>query len=123
MAKIHPSQGYLSHGDRLTFGDDVSTKIRTVAINVAGLRISLRTDRDETYLRTLADEINAYVDKLRQASPGAGLPQLMALISVQLLDRAKASESAISEGDARLHAHANRLTAILEAFDSGDLQG
>lgn len=123
MAKFNPLQEKLSHGDRLAFDDGVDVKMRTVTLTVAGLTISLRTDRDETYLRTLADEINACVGDLRQASPRAGLPQLMALMLIQFLDRAKTSESAVLEGDARLHTHAERLSAILEAFDAGDLQG
>ena len=41
--------------------------VRSVTLNVAGQRITVRTDQDADYLNSLANDVNGIVDALRQA--------------------------------------------------------
>lgn len=93
--------------------------LRSVPLMVAGQRIVIRTDQSEAYLFALANEINALLERLRQASPTSGLPALMALASIQLLDRALNAEHDVEEGNLKIERHIERLSGILRNLDNG----
>ena len=84
--------------------------VRSVTLNVAGQRITVRTDQDADYLNSLANDVNGIVDALRQAAPGAGLPQLMALTAMQLADRAVSAEAALQQENLKVEKHIDRLS-------------
>ena len=92
--------------------------VRSVTLNVAGQRITVRTDHDADYLNSLANDVNGIVDALRQAAPGAGLPQLMALTAMQLADRAVSAEAALQQENLKVEKHIDRLSDILRTLDS-----
>ena len=92
--------------------------VRSVTLNVAGQRITVRTDQDADYLNSLANDVNGIVDALRQAAPGAGLPQLMALTAMQLADRAVSAEAALQQENLKVEKHIDRLSDILRTLDS-----
>ena len=92
--------------------------VRSVTLNVAGQRITVRTDQDADYLNSLANDVNGIVDVLRQAAPGAGLPQLMALTAMQLADRAVSAEAALQQENLKVEKHMDRLSGILRTLDS-----
>ena len=92
--------------------------VRSVTLNVAGQRITVRTDQDADYLNSLANDVNGIVDALRQAAPGAGLPQLMALAAMQLADRAVSAEAALQQENLKVEKHIDRLSDILRTLDS-----
>ena len=92
--------------------------VRTVHLQVAGQKVSIRTDQNPDYLNALAAEVNSLLESLRQASPGAGLPVLMALAAVQLADRAVTAERAVEQENFKVERHIERLTSILNALDN-----
>ena len=92
--------------------------VRSVTLNVAGQRITVRTDQDADYLNSLANDVNGIVDALRHAAPGAGLPQLMALTAMQLADRAVSAEAALQQENLKVEKHIDRLSDILRTLDS-----
>ncbi len=96
--------------------------IRTVTLLVGGQRISIRTDQNPDYLNGLAAEVNALVESLRQASPGSGMPVLMALAAVQLADRAISAEQAVERENLKVERHIERLSGILRSLEAADLQ-
>lgn len=96
--------------------------VRTVTLLVGGQRISIRTDQNPDYLNGLAAEVNALVESLRQASPGSGMPVLMALAAVQLADRAISAEQAVERENLKVERHIERLSGILRSLEAADLQ-
>ena len=95
--------------------------VRSVVLMVAGQRIVIRSDQSEGYLHALADEINALIESLRQASPASGLPALMALASMQLLDRAICAEQALDQENLKVERHIARLGDILRNLDNAGM--
>jgi cell division protein ZapA (FtsZ GTPase activity inhibitor) len=89
-----------------------------VTLKVAGQVITLRTDQSEAYMHSLADEVNALLDGLRSAAPGTGLPQLMALATLQLADRAVCAEQAVQQSNLKIEHHIERLNNILNSLDA-----
>ena len=71
-------------------------------------------------MAALAAEVNALIDDLRRNSPGAGLPVLMALASIQLADRALCAEQAVQRENLKVERHIERLSGILKNLESGD---
>ena len=111
-----PSQGVT------TCTSSASGVIRSVSLNVAGQRITIRTDQDEEYLSALATEVNALVDTLKQGAPQAGLPQIMALAAIQLADRAISAENTVARENLKVERHIERLSGILRTLEDGSLQ-
>ena len=92
--------------------------LRSVPITVAGQHISIRTDQSEEYLNALAVEVNALIESIRQASPGTGLPVIMALAFIQLADRAVSAEAAVQRQEMKVERHIERLNGILKTLES-----
>lgn len=99
-----------------------SGTIRSVPLNIAGQRISIRTDQSETYLNALASEVNGLIDSLRQAAPQAGMPQIMALAAIQLADRAVSAEAAAARENLKVERHIERLSGILKSLENNTYQ-
>ena len=105
-----------------TVSSESTGTIRSIPLNVAGQRISIRTDQSETYLNALANEVNALVENLRQCAPQAGMPQLMALAAIQLADRAVSAEAAAARENLKVERHIERLSGILRTLEDGQFQ-
>ena len=99
-----------------------SGTIRSVPLNIAGQRISIRTDQSETYINALACEVNGLIDALRQAAPQAGMPQIMALAAIQLADRAVSAEAAAERENLKVERHIERLSGILKSLENNTYQ-
>ena len=99
-----------------------SGTIRSVPLNIAGQRISIRTDQSETYINALASEVNGLIDSLRQAAPQAGMPQIMALAAIQLADRAVSAEAAAARENLKVERHIERLSGILKSLENNTYQ-
>ncbi|MBQ9817597.1 MAG: cell division protein ZapA [Proteobacteria bacterium] len=96
--------------------------IRSVSLLVGGQRIVIRTDQNPEYLQALANEVNELVESLQQASPGTGMPTIMALASIQLADRAFAAEQAVERENIKIERHIERLNCILKNLESDGTQ-
>lgn len=96
--------------------------IRSVTLLIAGQRITIRTDQSEERLNLLAGEVNALMDSLRQDAPSATQPQLMALVALQLADRAVCAEQAVQQENLKIERHIERLSGILRSLDDADMQ-
>ena len=105
-----------------TIAAESSGTVRSVSLNVAGQRISIRTDQNESYLNALAGEVNALIESLRQSAPGAGMPQLMSLAMIMLADRACSAEKAAMHESDKVERHIERLNGIIQALENGSLQ-
>lgn len=110
--------GASAHKQVSTITNTGNSTVRTVHLQVAGQRVSIRTDQDPDYLHYLAAEVNTLLESLRQASPGTGMPVLMALAAVQLADRAVAAEKTVVQENIKLERHIERLNSILNALDN-----
>lgn len=118
MASSYSQNAGVRQNHHVTTAPPVSSgTVRSVTLKVAGQVITLRTDQSEDYLNRLADEVNGMLDGLRSVSPGAGLPQLMALAALQLADRAVCAEQAVQEGNLKIERHIERLNGILRNLD------
>ena len=115
-------RGNTQHAGVATVSSSSTGTIRSVPLNIAGQRISIRTDQSDTYLNALAAEVNALVDSLRQAAPQAGMPQIMALAAIQLADRAVSAEAAAARENLKVERHIERLSGILRTLENGNYQ-
>jgi cell division protein ZapA (FtsZ GTPase activity inhibitor) len=89
---------------------------------VGGQRIVLRSDRDEAYLMALALEVNACIESVRRSSPTTGLPQVMALVAMQLAERALTAEQTERLRYRAVEQTTQRLESLLgELDDHGEL--
>lgn len=94
--------------------------LHSVTLNVAGQRFTIRTDQDPEYLAGLAEDVTQIVNALRQSAPGCGLPKLMALVAIQLADRACVAEQALEKESLKIEKHIERLSGILNSLDQTD---
>jgi len=111
-----------SQKDGVVTLDTPQENVQSVAIAVAGQRIVVRTDRSEAYLMSLAQEVNACVESIRRSAPSAGLPQIMALVAMQLAERARVAEQSDQMHCRAIEQHAQRLSDLLADFDDGSFQ-
>lgn len=65
---------------------DVMTAKRSVMLEVAGHRLGLKTDRDDSFLDNLAGYVSDQVRELRQAAPRAPMDKVCLLVALQIAD-------------------------------------
>lgn len=94
--------------------------VQTVALNVAGVNLTIRTTQSLEYLKGLVSQVNALVNSLRQSAPNSAIPQLMAMALIQIADRASEAESALERSNRKVETHIERLTKILGALDNSE---
>lgn len=60
--------------------------LRSHAIEIAGQKVSLRSDAAETHVKRLADLVNARVRSVREGSQNVPANAALALVAIQLAD-------------------------------------
>lgn len=56
------------------------------SIEIAGQKVTLRTDAADTYVRRLAELVNSRFRAARDGTPTASIQNVLALVSIQLAD-------------------------------------
>lgn len=59
---------------------------KSVAVNIAGQRYVVRSDADETYIRTLAEFVDAQIDEIRDAARIVPTQKLAVLSALNIAD-------------------------------------
>lgn len=97
---------------------------RRVDVQIMGLPLSVRTERDDAWVHGLANQVNRRIDELRRAAPKATAQQLAVLVALNLaeelqLERERGSalrDDAIAAAAAALQ----RVGEALAALDAGE---
>jgi cell division protein ZapA len=61
-------------------------KKRSVIVNIAGQRLTVKSDADETYIRTLAGYLDRRMEEVRSSSRPASSQKLAMLVALNLAD-------------------------------------
>jgi cell division protein ZapA (FtsZ GTPase activity inhibitor) len=64
----------------------MSVQARAVSLEIDHQRLSLRTDREDEFLRYLVEDLNARIEVLKRGAPRAQPQQLYMLLALQLAD-------------------------------------
>jgi cell division protein ZapA (FtsZ GTPase activity inhibitor) len=67
---------------------------RSVALNIAGIQLSLKTDREEEALQELTEYVGSQVELLRAAAPTASTQKICMLVALKLADELFAEREA-----------------------------
>lgn len=62
------------------------TTYRSVTLDIAGERLSLRTDRDEDFLKELAEYVSHQIETLRGQARGVAIQHVYLLVALKLAD-------------------------------------
>ncbi|PIE19034.1 MAG: hypothetical protein CSA65_03490 [Proteobacteria bacterium] len=62
------------------------TKKRSVVVNIAGQKLTVKSDADETYIRTLAGYLDRRIEEVRSSSRPASSQKLAILVALNLAD-------------------------------------
>ncbi len=64
----------------------MATTKRRVDVQIMGLSLSVRSDRDDAWVHGLAGHVNRRIDELRRAAPKASPQQLAVLVALNLAE-------------------------------------
>ena len=90
-------------------------KTRSVILDIAGERLSLRTDRDEDFLHELADFLSAQVEELRASARGVSVQQIYLLVALKLADELQQERANVAGLYEEIN---NRTVRVLEMVDA-----
>jgi cell division protein ZapA (FtsZ GTPase activity inhibitor) len=105
-------------------GATMAATKRRVDVQIMGLPLSVRTERDDAWVHGLANQVNRRIDELRRAAPKATAQQLAVLVALNLaeelqLERERGTalrDDAVAVAAAALQ----RVGEALAALDSDD---
>jgi cell division protein ZapA len=91
---------------------------RSVTVEVAGQKLSLRTDADEEYVRSLAELVNAKISEVKAPSSSGGRTlsthALAILAALNLADELFQAQRGHAELRRQVREKAKRLDALLD---------
>jgi cell division protein ZapA (FtsZ GTPase activity inhibitor) len=101
---------------------------RRVDVQIMGLPLSVRTERDDAWVHGLAGQVNRRIDELRRAAPKATAQQLAVLVALNLaeelqLERERGTalrDDAVAVAAAALQRVGEALAALDGAEDDDD---
>lgn len=64
----------------------MATTKRRVDVQIMGLPLSVRTERDDAWVHGLANQVNRRIEELRRAAPKATAQQLAVLVALNLAE-------------------------------------
>ena len=115
-----PPSDHLDGSAASPAGRVMERSIRSVIVNLGGVRVSLRTDKDEVYLKRLSDEVNDSINVLRKSSPSASIQQILSLLCIQLADKLRASEEVLEGLRYEILERTDFMLGLLEEEGEGD---
>ncbi len=103
---------------------------RRVDVQIMGLSLSVRSDRDDAWVHGLAGQVNRRIDELRRAAPKASPQQLAVLVALNLaeelqVERDRGSglrEDAVAVASSALQRVQEALMAMERADDEEDAE-
>ena len=106
----------------------MATVKRRVDVNIMGLPLSVRTERDDAWIHGLAGQVNRRLEELRRAAPKATAQQLAVLVALNLAEELQVERertASVKEDAAAVTARAlqrvvDALGAMDEAFMESD---
>jgi cell division protein ZapA (FtsZ GTPase activity inhibitor) len=117
--------------DRFVTGvQDMAATKRRVDVQIMGLSLSVRSDRDDAWVHGLAGQVNRRIDELRRAAPKASPQQLAVLVALNLaeelqVERDRGSglrEDAVAVASSALQRVQEALLAMERADDEEDAE-
>ena len=87
---------------------------RSVSLNIAGQRLSIRTDKDAEYLQRLVDYVDTAIEELRTNAKSASTHQLLLLASLSIADELFEEQSRAEAFKVALLEKTGRLIGMLE---------
>jgi len=97
---------------------------RRVDVQIMGLPLSVRTDRDDAWVHGLANQVNRRIEELRRAAPKASAQQLAVLVALNLAEELQVERergTALRDDAVAVAAAAlQRVGEALAALDSED---
>ena len=88
---------------------------RSVAFNIAGIQLSLKTDRDEEALYDLVEYVESQVEELRVAAPTASMQKICMLVALKLADELFAEREANRTLTDEVMARSHSILDVLDA--------
>jgi cell division protein ZapA len=82
---------------------------RSVAVTIAGQRISLKSDADDAYVQLLADTVDGRMRELQKRSQKAGVAEVAVLAALQLADDLFRAERRRADLRKKVRAGAERI--------------
>jgi cell division protein ZapA (FtsZ GTPase activity inhibitor) len=103
---------------------------RRVDVQIMGLALSVRSDRDDAWVHGLAGQVNRRIEELRRAAPKASPQQLAVLVALNLaeelqVERERAGavrEDAIAVASSALQRVSEALAALDDETTHEDAQ-
>lgn len=74
----------------------MATVKRRVDVNIMGLPLSVRTERDDAWIHGLAGQVNRRLEELRRAAPKATAQQLAVLVALNLAEELQVERERIT---------------------------
>ena len=87
---------------------------RSVVLDVSGQRLSLRTDKDEAFLQTLARYVGDQVDALKAAAPSVSMEKVCLLVALQLADELFTERENVKGLQNEIECRAQQMLKILD---------
>jgi len=85
-----------------------------VAVNIAGQRYVVRSEADETYVRTLASYLDEQIDELKRNSKVVATQKLAILAALNIADELFRERRKRSELESRVRQKSRSLLAFLD---------
>ncbi|PIV98181.1 MAG: hypothetical protein CO108_27990 [Deltaproteobacteria bacterium CG_4_9_14_3_um_filter_63_12] len=93
--------------------DTLSAK-RSVTLSIAGQRLSIRTDKDDEYLKELGEFVTVVIDELKQGTRNIANHQLYMLAVLNLADELFQAQDRIEDLKDEVHRRTDRLIRLLD---------
>lgn len=92
--------------------------VRSVTVNVAGQKLSIRTDASDAELAELARLVNDRVKEIQSASMSASQAKVYLLVALSLADELRQARNEATRTREAVEAHAQGALSFLESDGS-----
>jgi len=99
---------------------DSVQETRSVNLQVAGQRLSIRTDKDEAYLQQLAEHVSDCIEELKKGTRSASTHQLYLLAALNLADELFQAQDKAEGLRDEVQRRTERLIRMLDSADPDD---
>lgn|GEM_PF-2133507 len=93
--------------------------MKSHSIDIAGVRLSIRSTATESHMRRLAELVNGRVKAVRAGAPSVPLPTVLALAAIQIADDLCELEDFAVRERREVAAEIRRVAGVLEQGIAG----